>query len=133
MARYVMANRRAGKFREEEKLSSREAVENVMKSSFLSGASIAAANDPPQDTARRVVIFEANDAEAMTSGMEQLNQAQHKAAEVLYQSQQASAAGAGPGAGPGGPAGPEGPGAEQSGAAPEGDVIDAEVVDDDKK
>jgi molecular chaperone DnaK len=63
-----------------------------------------------------------NDVAAMSKAMEQLTQAQHKAAEALYKS------GAGPGAG----GGPEaGGGAGQ--AAPGGDVIDAEVVEDDKK
>ena len=71
------------------------------------------------------------DAAAMTKAMEQLTQAQHKAAEALYK--QGSA-------GSGGSQGSEGAGAEGSpgsggsgtGAAA-GDVIDAEVVDEEKK
>jgi len=71
------------------------------------------------------------DATAIQRALDQLTQAQHKAAESLYK-QQAS--------GPGGPgaAGPEG-GASGGGAstgghseAPKGDVIDAEVVDEGK-
>ena len=68
----------------------------------------------------------ANDAAGMTSAMERLTQAQHKVAEAVYKQ-----------SGPSGPEGTEGPGApgatgDGDGAA-EGDVIDAEVVDDQKK
>jgi molecular chaperone DnaK len=71
-----------------------------------------------------------NDAAAMTRGMEQLTQAQHKAAEALYKQAGAGAPGA-PGAedaAGAGAAGAQG----SAGAAPGGDgeVIDAEVVDD---
>ncbi len=66
-----------------------------------------------------------NDAALMTKAMEQLTQAQHKAAESLYK------AGEAPGAGT---AEPGSAGAGPSGAAGgAGDVIDAEVVDDDRK
>ena len=75
-----------------------------------------------------------NDTAGMNKAMEQLTQAQHKAAEALYK--QAGAAAGSPGA-----AGSEGsaPGAEGSGSAGspgaggDGDVIDAEVVEEDKK
>jgi len=67
-----------------------------------------------------------NDTAAMNRAMEQLTQAQHKAAEALYKQ-------AGPTASAGGPE----PGGADAGAgpgrAPEGDVIDAEVVEDEKK
>jgi molecular chaperone DnaK len=69
------------------------------------------------------------DSAAMTRAMEQLTQAQHKAAEALYKT-------AGP-QGTGGPEGQAGPGSPGSagpqgstGSAEGGDVIDAEVVDD---
>jgi molecular chaperone DnaK len=69
------------------------------------------------------------DTAAMTRAMEQLTQAQHKAAEALYKN--TGAAGA---QGPGGSAGAgpqDAPGSSGSAGAPEGgDVIDAEVVDD---
>jgi molecular chaperone DnaK len=70
--------------------------------------------------------IEKNDSAAMKSGVERLNQAQYKASETLYK--QAQAAGQ-PGAG----APP--PGGEPSGSpdAKPGDVIDAEVVEEDKK
>jgi molecular chaperone DnaK len=71
----------------------------------------------------------ANDAAGMNRAMEQLTQAQHRAAEALYK--QAGAAGASGGAGTAG-AGATGPG-PTAGAAPQGDVIDAEVVDEEKK
>ncbi|NOT24656.1 MAG: molecular chaperone DnaK [Acidobacteria bacterium] len=68
----------------------------------------------------------ANDTAGMTSAMERLTQAQHKVAEAVYKQ-----------TGPTGPedsAGPGGPGSSEGGAgAPDGDVIDAEVVDDQKK
>ena len=72
----------------------------------------------------------ANDTAAMTRAMEQLTQAQHKAAEALYKQ-----AGAGAGAGSSGAHG--GGGSSSAGAGPsggtQGDVIDAEVVDEEKK
>jgi molecular chaperone DnaK len=70
----------------------------------------------------------ANDTAAMTRAMEQLTQAQHRAAEALYR--QSGTAGAGAGAGTGGGAA-GGPSAGGGGA--QGDVIDAEVVDEEKK
>jgi molecular chaperone DnaK len=71
--------------------------------------------------------IDGNDTAGMTSGMEKLMAAQHKAAEALYKAQ------AGAGAAPGGEPGAA-PGNDQggSGGAREGDVIDAEVVDDKK-
>jgi molecular chaperone DnaK len=72
--------------------------------------------------------IDANDTAGMTSGMEKLTAAQHKAAEALYRTQST------PGGTPGGDAGT--PGAESNpsggGGVKDGDVIDAEVVDDKK-
>ena len=73
--------------------------------------------------------IESNDATAVAREMENLTQAQHKAAATLYQQ-----AAPGGGQAPGG----DGPGAGETGGAsggaassgPQGDVIDAEVVDD---
>ena len=76
----------------------------------------------------------ANDTAAVNRAMEQLTQAQHKAAEALYK-QAGSTAGA-PGSDGGGSAGPTpgagaGAGAQPGSAGgPQGDVIDAEVVED---
>jgi molecular chaperone DnaK len=71
--------------------------------------------------------IEQNDASAIKKRMDALNQAQHKAAEAMYR-----AAGAAGGAG--GPGGGQ-PGGEPSGGAgpSQGDVIDAEVVEEEKK
>jgi len=69
----------------------------------------------------------ANDAAAVNRAMEQLTQAQHKAAEALYKQASTGGPGAAAGAQPGADAG-----AATGGAAP-GDVIDAEVVEDEKK
>jgi len=65
--------------------------------------------------------LEKNDAGGVTRAMERLQQAQFKASEVLYRSSQ-----------PAGEAGSPGQGGGAS-SAPQGDVIDAEVVDDEKK
>jgi molecular chaperone DnaK len=70
--------------------------------------------------------LENTDPSALQTALDQLTQAQHKAAEALYRSQgQASAQGDG-GAGQAGPSG------GSSSEAPKGDVIDAEVVDEGK-
>jgi molecular chaperone DnaK len=71
--------------------------------------------------------IEKNDVDDMKRKLEALNAAQHKAAEAMYRS--ASTAGAGsPGGQPGGAEGP------QSGTGRDaGDVIDAEVVEEEKK
>jgi molecular chaperone DnaK len=72
------------------------------------------------------------DASAITRALDQLTQAQHKAAEALYK-QQASGAGSGPaGGGPDGGASGGGASSGSSGGEPKGDVIDAEVVDEGK-
>jgi molecular chaperone DnaK len=70
----------------------------------------------------------ASDTAAMTRAMEQLTQVQHKAAEALYKGAGATGATGATGAegAPGGAAGA--PGGEA-----QGDVIDAEVVDEEKK
>src|SRR5688500_9851727 len=68
----------------------------------------------------------ANDTAGMTGAMEQLTQAQHKAAEALYK--QAGSGGPGGAAGSGGSGGSEGSAADGA-----GDVIDAEVVEEEKK
>ena len=69
----------------------------------------------------------ANDVAAMKRAMEQLTQAQHRAAETLYKQ-------AGAGATAGAESSSTGAGKGSAGAgASEGDVIDAEVVDEEKK
>jgi len=72
-----------------------------------------------------------NDTAAMNRAMEQLTQAQHRAAEALYKNAGASAGSPGS-AGPEGSDGAGSAGSEGSQPAP-GDVIDAEVVDEEKK
>jgi molecular chaperone DnaK len=70
--------------------------------------------------------IERNDAAEMKRTMEALTQAQHKAAEAMYR-------GAGAGAGqPGGGAGAD-PGAGAGAQSSADDVIDAEVVEEEKK
>jgi molecular chaperone DnaK len=71
--------------------------------------------------------IESNDAGAINKAMDELTQAQHKAAASLYQ-QASTSGGPGPGADQG--QGPGGGGAAEGGGSKSGDVIDAEVVDD---
>jgi molecular chaperone DnaK len=72
--------------------------------------------------------IEKNDAAAMKSGLERLNQAQYKASETMYKQAQAASQ---PGAGAPPPGGD--PSARPGPQAGGGDVIDAEVVEEDKK
>jgi len=94
-----------------------------------SGEKLSASDRAPIESAIEELkkAIEQNDVAGMQSKMEALNTVQHKAAEAMYKS--ASAAG--------GPGGPEGqPGADPSGASSgrsQGDVIDAEVVEEEKK
>jgi len=104
------------------------------------GSKLAASDKAAVETAIEQLksAISSNDTAAMNRALEQLTQAQHRAAEALYKNAGATA-GAGPG-GPGGPGGSEGSagsaGSAGSGAAgsqAQGDVIDAEVVDEEKK
>jgi len=92
------------------------------------GDKLAAADKADIETAMADLrkAIEANDAAGMTSGMEKLTAAQHKAAEALYRAQAAS------GAAPGGEAEGGGAAGGRSDGGKDGDVIDAEVVDDKK-
>jgi molecular chaperone DnaK len=79
------------------------------------------------DSLRKAI--DANDAAGINRAMEELNQAQHKAAASLYHPPATGGPGAGP-TPPGGAAESSGPASGQERAA--GDVIDAEVVDEGK-
>jgi molecular chaperone DnaK len=70
--------------------------------------------------------IEGNDAPGMSKAMDALVQAQHKASEALYKNQADAGA-------QGAPGDQGAQGAQTEGAKPEGDVIDAEVVEDEKK
>jgi molecular chaperone DnaK len=72
--------------------------------------------------------IESNDSNAMRSAMDRLNQAQYKAGESMYR--QASQAGQ---PGPGSAPPPQGDASAGDSGAATGDVIDAEVVEEDKK
>jgi molecular chaperone DnaK len=71
--------------------------------------------------------IEKNDHADMKRGLEALNAAQHKIAEAMYKTAQTAGAGA-PGAGPSGA-----DAGEPSSRSTSGDVIDAEVVEEEKK
>jgi len=89
------------------------------------GDKLGASDKAPVESAIATLkgAVESGDAAAMNAAMEALTQAQHKVAEALYK-QSGSGAGAAPGSAPGPEPGP---------TATEGDVIDAEVVEDEKK
>jgi molecular chaperone DnaK len=74
--------------------------------------------------------IESNDTAGMSRWMETLMAAQHKASEALYK--QSTAGGGGTGE-PSGSESASGGGQSKGSAKPDGDVIDAEVVEDDKK
>ena len=71
-----------------------------------------------------------NDVAGMTRAMDLLTQMQHKAAEALYKNAGSQGSGGAEGAGSAGSAGAQGSAGSSSGSGPQGDVIDAEVVDD---
>jgi molecular chaperone DnaK len=90
------------------------------------GDKISASDRQPVESAIEDLkkAIEKNDVAEMKRGMESLNAAQHKIAEAMYKAAQASGA-------------PE-PGAQtgeagQASSAKSGDVIDAEVVEEEKK
>ncbi len=93
-----------------------------------SGEKLSAADRAPIESAIEELrkAIESNDAAAMQAKMEALNTVQHKAAEAMYKSASASGGGQGqPGGDPTDPAG--------GGNRNQGDVIDAEVVEEEKK
>jgi molecular chaperone DnaK len=94
-----------------------------------SGEKLSASDRAPIESAIENLkkAIEKNDIAEMKSAMEALNAAQHKAAEAMYRS--ASTAGASAGAGAGSRPDGEGGGTDRS----SGDVIDAEVVEEEKK
>jgi molecular chaperone DnaK len=93
-------------------------------------AKLSAKETQPVETAMASLrqAIQGEDLAAILAGVEDLQKASHRMAEVLYQ-QSAGAATGGPQPGPAAGPGPQG--GDQSDAP--GDVIDAEVVEDDKK
>jgi hypothetical protein len=63
MARFVVANRRAGKFTEQAKVAARAAADNAVEALARHGTVLEDRN-PPDATARRMAIIEADPAEA---------------------------------------------------------------------
>ena len=59
MPRYVLANRRAGKFTSEEKHASRAAIATTL-ARVDGGARVISDHNPSDDLARRVVILDAD-------------------------------------------------------------------------
>ncbi|MEO7275440.1 MAG: Hsp70 family protein, partial [Vicinamibacterales bacterium] len=93
-----------------------------------SGEKLAAGDRAPIESAIEELrkAIESNDAAAMQTKMDALNTVQHKAAEAMYKS--ASATGGGEGQPGGDPSASAGAGGHN-----QGDVIDAEVVEEEKK
>ncbi len=104
------------------------AAERMLKDA---GDKLSAADKAPIESAIEDLkkAIERNDLAEMKRAMEALTSAQHKAAETLYRA--SAGAGAGGGQPGGGQAGPAGGGAAAGGG--QGDVIDAEVVEEEKK
>jgi len=96
-----------------------------------SGDKLSPADRQPIESAIEDVkkAIEKNDTAEMKRTMEILNTAQHKAAEAMYKNAAAPGGAAG-GSQPGGGGAAGGP---QAGASDKGDVIDAEVVEEEKK
>jgi molecular chaperone DnaK len=97
------------------------------------GAKLAAADKSAVESALESLksAMSSNDVGAMNRAMEQLTQAQHRAAEALYK-QAGTTGGASSGSDASSSAGTGGASSEAA-AGSEGDVIDAEVVDEEKK
>src|SRR5262249_50107024 len=91
---------------------------------------LSASDRQPVEAAMQGVkdALEKNDATAIKAALDNLTNAQHKAAEALYRGS-AQAAGAGAGASGGGSSS----GSSSEAGRKEGDVIDAEVVEEDKR
>jgi molecular chaperone DnaK len=99
------------------------------------GDKLSASEKQPVEAAIQALkdAIEKNDATAIKSALDNLTQAQHKAAEALYRSS-AQTAGAGAGAGASGASGSSsGSGSSTESGRKEGDVIDAEVVEEDRR
>jgi molecular chaperone DnaK len=97
------------------------------------GAKLAAADKSAVESALESLksAMSSNDVGAMNRAMEQLTQAQHRAAEALYK-QAGTTGGASSGSDASSSAG-TGSASSEAAAGSEGDVIDAEVVDEEKK
>lgn len=63
MARYVLANRRSGKFHETEKRASRASLDTSFNSMLAANVQLIGDTNPADDQKRRVMIFEAEPAE----------------------------------------------------------------------
>src|SRR3954469_9404129 len=70
MARYVMANRRAGKFHTTEKMASRAAVESAFSALFAGNVDIVNDLNPGDELARRVIVFDCDPEEANAKAAE---------------------------------------------------------------
>ena len=103
------------------------AAERMLKDN---GDKLSASDKQPIESAIEDLkrAIEKNDVADMKRAMEALNTAQHKAAETLYKSASASAGGASSGS-----TGSTGSGGAGEARGGQGDVIDAEVVEEEKK
>ena len=58
MARFVMANRRAGMFTEHEKIYSRQALENSFQTHLKASSNIISDYSGPHENSRRTILLE---------------------------------------------------------------------------
>ena len=70
MARFVMTNRRAGKFRAAEKRSSRSSLDFAFSAKLERNVNVIGDTQPQDDEARRVVVFEATPEEVAAKSAE---------------------------------------------------------------
>ncbi|MBA2258806.1 MAG: molecular chaperone DnaK [Acidobacteria bacterium] len=132
MMKEADANAEADRKRKEEIETRNQADQAVYAAERMlkdAGDKVPATDRQPVEAAIEEVrrAIEKNDTEAMKRGMESLNTVQHKVAEAMYRSAQSADAGAGQQSSAGGDAG------AANGARDAGDVIDAEVVEEEKK
>ena len=106
------------------------AAEKLLKES---GDKLSASDKQPIETAIEDLkkAIEKGDVAEMKKAMDALNTAQHRAAEAMYKN--AGAAGASQPGGGGQPGGGAASGGSQPASEDKGDVIDAEVVEEEKK
>src|SRR4051812_11156965 len=107
------------------------AAERMLKDN---GDKLSASDKQPIESAIEALkrAIEKNDVAEMKRTMDALNTAQHRAAEAMYKNAQTTGGGASGGAGPTAGAGPTGAHTNDRASAND-DVIDAEVVEEEKK
>lgn len=97
MARYVMSNRRAGKFQESEKLASRAAMQSTLARLFADSVDVVSDLNPDDETARRVMIIDCDPEEASAKAADLPSDVLFEPEILHYPSQLVAGAGPAPG------------------------------------